>query len=106
MSSAKYKDLNKEVKDIKYPAFVAGAIMASGKTEKYNHVTVNTKSTVTEEATDAKKLPPPSQEDFLGSMRRKYVNLYRLYMGDTASLDDERDTDNRRIGGRAAEVMG
>ena len=50
------KAVNQEVKDIKYPAFVAGAIgLASGKTE-FNHVTVNTKSSVTEEATDAKKL--------------------------------------------------
>lgn len=50
------KTVNQEVKGIKYPAFVAGAIgLASGKTE-FNHVTVNTKSSVTEEATDAKKL--------------------------------------------------
>ena len=99
------KTVNQEVKDIKYPAFVAGAIgLASGKTE-FNHVTVNTKSSVTEEATDAKKLLT-WQGGFLARCEGSTLIFTDCTWGNTASLDDERDTDNHRIGGRAAEVMG
>lgn len=99
------KAVNQEVKDIKYPAFVAGAIgLASGKTE-FNHVTVNTKSSVTEEATDAKKLLA-WQGGFLARCEGSTLTFTDCTWGNTASLDDERDTDNHRIGGLAAEVMG
>lgn len=99
------KAVNQEVKDIKYPAFVAGAIgLASGKTE-FNHVTVNTKSSVTEEATDAKKLLA-WQGGFLARCEGSTLTFKDCTWGNTASLDDERDTDNHRIGGLAAEVMG
>lgn len=99
------KAVNQEVKDIKYPAFVAGAIgLASGKTE-FNHVTVNTKSSVTEEATDAKKLLA-WQGGFLARYEGSTLTFKDCTWGNTASLDDERDTDNHRIGGLAAEVMG
>lgn len=99
------KTVNQEVKDIKYPAFVAGAIgLASGKTE-FNHVTVNTKSSVTEEATDAKKLLA-WQGGFLARCEGSTLTFTDCTWGNTASLDDERDTDNHRIGGLAAEVMG
>ena len=99
------KTVNQEVKDIKYPAFVAGAIgLASGKTE-FNHVTVNTKSSVTEEATDAKKLLA-WQGGFLARCEGSTLIFTDCTWGNTASLDDERDTDNHRIGGLAAEVMG
>lgn len=99
------KTVNQEVKDIKYPAFVAGAIgLASGKTE-FNHVTVNTKSSVTEEATDAKKLLT-WQGGFLARCEGSTLIFTDCTWGNTASLDDERDTDNHRIGGLAAEVMG
>ena len=99
------KTVNQEVKDIKYPAFVAGAIgLASGKTE-FNHVTVNTKSSVTEEATDAKKLLA-WQGGFLARCEGSTLTFKDCTWGNTANLDDERDTDNHRIGGLAAEVMG
>lgn len=99
------KAVNQEVKDIKYPAFVAGAIgLASGKTE-FNHVTVNTKSSVTEEATDAKKLLA-WQGGFLARCEGSKLTFTDCTWGNTASLADERNTDNHRIGGLAAEVMG
>lgn len=99
------KTVNQEEKEIKYPAFVAGAIgLASGKTE-FNHVTVNTKSSVTEEATDAKKLLT-WQGGFLARCEGSTLIFTDCTWGNTASLDDERDTDNHRIGGLAAEVMG
>lgn len=98
------KTVNQEVKNIKYPAFVAGAIgLASGET-KFDHVTVNTRSSVTEEA-DAKKLLV-WQGGFLARCEGSKLIFTNCTWGDTASLDDERDTDNHRIGGLAAEVMG
>lgn len=99
------KTVNQEEKEIKYPAFVAGAIgLASGKTE-FNSVTVNTRSSVTEEATDAKKLLA-WQGGFLARCEGSTLTFTDCTWGNTASLDDERDTDNHRIGGLAAEVMG
>ena len=99
------KTVNQEEKDIKYPAFVAGAIgLASGET-KFDHVTVNTKSSVTEEATDAKKLLA-WQGGFLARCEGSTLIFTGCKWGNTAILDDERDTDNHRIGGLAAEVMG
>lgn len=98
------KTVNQEVKDIKYPAFVAGAIgLASGET-KFDHVTVNTRSSVTEEA-DAKKLLV-WQGGFLARCEGSELTFTNCTWGKTASLVDERDTDNHRIGGLAAEVMG
>lgn len=99
------KTVNQEEKEIKYPAFVAGAIgLASGKTE-FNSVTVNTRSSVTEESTDAKKLLV-WQGGFLARCEGSTLTFTDCTWGTTASLDDERDTDNHRIGGLAAEVMG
>lgn len=99
------KTVNQEVNEIKYPAFVAGAIgLASGKTE-FNHVTVNTSSSVTEEATDAKKLLA-WQGGFLARCEGSTLTFTDCTWGNTTSLADERNTDNHRIGGLAAEVMG
>ena len=98
------KTVNQEEKEIKYPAFVAGAIgLASGETE-FNSVTVNTRSSVTEEA-DAKKLLA-WQGGFLARCEGSTLPFKDCTWGNTASLADERDTDNHRIGGLAAEVMG
>lgn len=98
------KTVNQEEKEIKYPAFVAGAIgLASGAT-KFDHVTVNTTSSVAEEA-DAKKLLA-WQGGFLARCEGSTLTFTDCTWGNTASLDDERDTDNHRIGGLAAEVMG
>ena len=99
------KTVNQEEKEIKYPAFVAGAIgLASGDT-KFDDVTVNTKSSVTEEATDAKKLLA-WQGGFLARCEGSTLTFTDCTWGNTASLADERNTDNHRIGGLAAEVMG
>ena len=98
------KTVNQEEKEIKYPAFVAGAIgLASGETE-FNSVTVNTRSSVTEEA-DAKKLLA-WQGGFLARCEGSKLTFTNCTWGNTASLADERNTDNHRIGGLAAEVMG
>ena len=99
------KTVNQVENEIKYPAFVAGAIgLASGKTE-FNHVTVNTSSSVTEEATDAKKLLA-WQGGFLARCEGSTLTFTDCTWGNTTSLADERNTDNHRIGGLAAEVMG
>ncbi len=99
------KTVNQVESEIKYPAFVAGAIgLASGKTE-FNSVTVNTSSSVTEEATDAKKLLA-WQGGFLARCEGSELTFTNCTWGNTASLADGRNTDNYRIGGLAAEVMG
>ena len=98
------KTVNQEEKEIKYPAFVASAIgCASGKTE-FNSVIVNTKVSVEEES-DAKKLLT-WQGGFLARCEGNTLSFTNCKWEDSASLDDERDTDNHRIGGLAAEVMG
>lgn len=97
------KTVNQE-EDIRYPAFVASAIgCASGKTE-FNSVIVNTKVSVEEES-DAKKLLT-WQGGFLARCEGNTLSFTSCKWGDSASLDDERSTDNQRIGGLAAEVMG
>lgn len=98
------KTVNQEVTNIKYPAFVASAIgCASGKTE-FNSVIVNTKVSVEEES-DANKLLT-WQGGFLARCEGSTLSFTNCNWGDSASLGDERDTDNHRIGGLAAEVMG
>lgn len=97
------KTVNQE-EDIRYPAFVASAIgLASGTTE-FNSVIVNTKVSVEEES-DAKKLLT-WQGGFLARCEGNTLSFTNCKWGDIASLDDERNTDNHRIGGLAAEVMG
>lgn len=102
------KTVNQEETNIQYPAFVASAIgRASGKTE-FNSVIVNTKVSVTEEATEAtaaKKLLT-WQGGFLARCEGSTLNFKNCTWGSEASLTDKRSTDNHRIGGLAAEVMG
>lgn len=102
------KTVNQEETNIKYPAFVASAIgLASGKTA-FNNVTVNTIVSVTEEATETtvtKKLLA-WQGGFLARCEGSTLSFTSCKWGYSASLDDERNTDNHRIGGLAAEVMG
>lgn len=102
------KTVNQEKTNIKYPAFVASAIgLASGKTA-FNNVTVNTIVSVTEEATETtvtKKLLA-WQGGFLARCEGSTLSFTSCKWGYSASLDDERNTDNHRIGGLAAEVMG
>ena len=90
--------------DVRYPAFVSAAIgLASGTTD-FENVTVNTKVSVAEEA-DAKKLHV-WQAGFLGRCESASLTFRNCNWGSDSTLIDERDTDNQRIGGLAAEVMG
>lgn len=90
--------------DIRYPAFVSAAIGLAGGTTAFENVTVNTKVSVAEE-TDAKKLHV-WQAGFLGRCESKALTFKNCTWGSESTLIDERGTDNQRIGGLAAEVMG
>ena len=90
--------------DIRYPAFVSAAIGLAGGTTAFENVTVNTKVSVAEEAV-AKKLHV-WQAGFLGRCESKALTFKNCTWGSESKLIDERNTDNQRIGGLAAEVMG
>ena len=90
--------------DIRYPAFVSAAIGLAGGNTAFENVTVNTKVSVAEE-TDAKKLHV-WQSGFLGRCESKVLTFKDCSLGSDSALIDERSTDNQRIGGLAAEVMG
>ena len=100
------KNVNEEEKsgDIRYPAFVSAAIGLAGGTTAFENVTVNTKVSVAEE-TNAKKLHV-WQAGFLGRCESEVLTFKNCTLGSESSLIDERSTDNQRIGGLAAEVMG
>ena len=98
------KTVKQEEKDIRSPAFAAGAIGLASGTTAFNHVTVNTNVSVTEE-TGANKLLA-WQGGFLARCEGSTLSFTDCTWGSGASLDDERGTDNHRIGGLAAEVMG
>ena len=90
--------------DIRYPAFVSAAVgLASGNTA-FENVTVNTKVSVAEED-NAKKLHV-WQAGFLGRCESKALTFHNCTWGSESKLIDNRSTDNQRIGGLAAEVMG
>lgn len=102
------KTVNQEEKDIRYPAFVASAIGLASGTTVFDNLTVNTIVSVTDEATETtvtKKLLT-WQGGFLARCEGNTLSFTSCKWGDSASLDDERSTDNQRIGGLAAEVMG
>ena len=90
--------------DIRYPAFVSAAIGLAGGATAFENVTVNTKVSVAEEA-DAKKLHV-WQSGFLGRCESASLTFQNCNWGSDSTLIDERNTDNQRIGGLAAEVMG
>lgn len=90
--------------DIRYPAFVSAAVGLAGGDTDFENVTVNTKVSVTEEA-NAKKLHV-WQAGFLGRCKSKVLTFKNCNWGSDSTLIDERSTDNQRIGGLAAEVMG
>lgn len=100
------QNVNEEEKsdDIRYPAFVSAAIGLAGGTTAFENVTVNTKVSVAEEAV-AKKLHV-WQAGFLGRCEGKTLTFQNCTWGSESTLIDERNTDNQRIGGLAAEVMG
>ena len=90
--------------DIRYPAFVSTAIGLAGGDTDFENVTVNTEVSVAEEA-NAKKLHV-WQAGFLGRCESRVLTFKNCTLGSESSLIDERSTDNQRIGGLAAEVMG
>ena len=81
-------------------ALTAGMLVGCGSTAEDT-----AEAPATEEATDAKKLLA-WQGGFLARCEGSTLTFTDCTWGNTASLDDERDTDNHRIGGLAAEVMG
>lgn len=100
------QNVNEEEKsdDIRYPAFVSATIGLAGGTTAFKNVTVNTKVSVAEEA-DAKKLHV-WQAGFLGRCEGKKLTFQNCNWGSDSTLTDKRTTENQRIGGLAAEVMG
>ena len=90
--------------DVRYPAFASGVIGYASEDATFDKVTVNAAVSVTEE-TDAKKLHV-WQSGFLGRFEGKQLTYQNCTWGTDASLTDERSTDNARMGGLAAEVMG
>lgn len=93
-----------ETDDIKYPAFLSAAVgLASGAT-KFESVDVETKISVTAEK-DAQELHV-WQAGFLGRCESKALSFQNCTWGSNSTLTDKRTTENQRIGGLAAEVMG
>ena len=90
--------------DVRYPAFASGVIGLASGDAAFEEVTVNAAVSVTEEK-DAKKLHA-WQSGFLGRFEGAHLTYQNCIWGTDASLTDERSTDNSRMGGLAAEVMG
>ena len=105
------QNVNEEEKsdDIRYPAFVSAAIGLAGGTTAFKNVTVNTKVSVAEEAGAEKAVAKKLhvwQAGFLGRCESKALSFQNCIWGSKSTLTDERTTENQRIGGLAAEVMG
>ena len=90
--------------DVRYPAFASGVIGYASGDATFDKVTVNAAVSVTEE-TDANKLHA-WQSGFLGRFEGTHLTYQNCIWGTDASLVEERSTDNARMGGLAAEVMG
>lgn len=90
--------------DVRYPAFASGVIGYASGTTTFTYVTVNAAVSVTEE-TEANKLHT-WQSGFLGRFEGTHLTYQNCTWGTDASLLEERSTDNARMGGLAAEVMG
>lgn len=105
------QNVNEEEKsdDIRYPAFVSAAIGLAGGTTAFKNVTVNTKVSVAEEAVAEKAVAQKLhvwQAGFLGRCESKALSFQNCTWGSDFTLTDKRTTENQRIGGLAAEVMG
>ena len=87
------------------PALVSGVVGLASGTTIFESVTVTAKSLVSEESDGAKKLQV-WQGGFIGKCDGSTLSFKNCIWGSEASLTDERSTDNQRIGGLAAEVMG
>lgn len=87
------------------PALVSGVVGLASGTTTFENVNVTAKSVVSEELNDAKKLQV-WQGGFIGKCDGSTLSFKKCTWGREASLTDERSTDNQRVGGLAAEVMG
>ena len=90
--------------DVRYPAFASGVIGYASGTTTFTNITVNAAVSVTEE-TGANKLHA-WQSGFLGRFEGTQLTYQKCTWGTNASFTDDRSTDNARMGGLAAEVMG
>lgn len=105
------QNVNEEEKsdDIRYPAFASAAIGLASGTTTFKNVTVNTKVSVAEEAVAEKAVAKKLhvwQAGFLGRCEGTALTFQNCTWGSESTLTDERTTENQRIGGLAAEVMG
>lgn len=98
------KTVDQETKE-NSPALVSGVVGLASGTTTFENVNVTAKSVVSEESNDAKKLQV-WQGGFIGKCDGSTLSFKKCTWGREASLTDERSTDNQRVGGLAAEVMG
>lgn len=98
------KTVDQETKE-NSPALVSGVVGLASGTTTFENVTVTAKSVVSEEPEKAKDLQV-WQGGFIGKCDGSTLSFKNCRWGSKASLTDERSTDNQRIGGLAAEVMG
>lgn len=90
--------------DERWPAFVSSVLGLASGTTILENVTVRTAISVTED-TNAPKFNI-WQSGFVGRCQGTTLNVTNCTWGSSSSLSDERDKDEHRIGGLAAEVMG
>lgn len=90
--------------DERWPAFVSSVLGLASGTTILENVTVRTAISVTED-TNAPKFNI-WQSGFVGRCQGTKLDVTNCTWGSSSSLSDERDKDEHRIGGLAAEVMG
>ena len=90
--------------DERWPAFVSSVLGLACGTTTLKNVIVRTGISVTED-TNAPKFNI-WQSGFVGRCQGTKLDVTNCTWGSSSSLSDERDKDEHRIGGLAAEVMG
>ena len=90
--------------DERWPAFVSSVLGLASGTTTLKNVTVRTAISVTED-TNAQKFNI-WQSGFVGRCQGTTLDVTNCTWESSSSLSDERDKDEHRIGGLAAEVMG
>ena len=90
--------------DERWPAFVSSVLGLASGTTTLENVTVSTAISVTEES-KAQNFNI-WQSGFVGRCQGATLDVTNCIWGSNSSLSDERDKDEHRIGGLAAEVMG
>lgn len=90
--------------DERWPAFVSSVLGLASGTTTLKNVIVRTGISVTED-TNAPKFNI-WQSGFVGRCQGTTLDVTNCTWGSSSSLSDERDKDEHRIGGLAAEVMG